>query len=288
MAENSTIAQPGQLENFDEAQIGRTDHVIMKGKIITHSRVIHALILREMKTRFGRAQLGYLWALIEPALYVLIFLGLYALRGRTAVSGMPIAVFLLTGAIPFIMFRDTMMRSMIAIQSNRPLLTFPQVTPIDLVLGRALLEMATTLVAFALLIVIFVATVGPVKVADPLGVFVWLAVLGLLGFGAGAAFGALAPLFPSVQQLVPSILIRPLFFVSGLFFTAEMIPEQIRDYALLNPLLQLTELVRAAFFHEFESPHTDVTYVVLFTLVTLFLGLAIQRALLKRILTLPP
>ncbi len=260
----------------------------MKRQIIAHSRVIHALILREMRTRFGRAQLGYIWALIEPTLFVLVFLALYELRGRETASGMPIALFLLTGAIPFIMFRDTMQRSMSAIQSNRPLLTFPQVTPIDLILGRALLEMATTFVAFVLLIVVFAAIAGPVKIADPLGVFVWLAVLGLLGFGAGAAFGALAPLFPSVQQLVPSILIRPLFFVSGLFFTAEMIPEGIREYALLNPLLNLTELVRAAFFHEFESPYADVTYVVLFTLVVVFLGLAIQRALLKRILTLPP
>ncbi len=132
------------------------------------------------------------------------------------------------------------------------------------------------------------STSRPVVSSSLSGVFVWLTVLGLLGFGAGAAFGALAPLFPSVQQLVPSILIRPLFFVSGLFFTAEMIPENIREYALLNPLLNVTELVRAAFFHEFESPHADVTYVVLFTLVVLFLGLAIQRALLKRILTLPP
>jgi capsular polysaccharide transport system permease protein len=260
----------------------------MKGKIITHSRVIHALILREMKTRFGRAQLGYIWALIEPTLFVLIFFALYTLRGKTAVSGMPIALFLLTGVIPFVMFRDTMNRSMSAIQSNRSLLTFPQVTPIDLVLGRALLEIATTVVVFVLLIVIFAAIGGPVKIADPLGVFVWLAVLGFLGFGAGAAFGALAPLFPSVQQLVPGIIIRPLFWVSGLFFTADMIPEEIREYALLNPLLNLTELVRAAFFRGFESPDADVSYVVLFTLVVVFLGLAIQRALLKRILTLPP
>jgi capsular polysaccharide transport system permease protein len=153
----------------------------MKGQIITHSRVIHALILREMKTRFGRTQLGYLWALIEPTLFVLIFLALYKLRGRETASGMPIALFLLTGAIPFIMFRDTLQRSMGAIQSNRPLLTFPQVTPIDLILGRALLEIATTLVAFALLVVIFAAISGPVKIADPLGVIMWLAVLGLLG-----------------------------------------------------------------------------------------------------------
>ena len=112
MAKDPTIAQSGQLENFDNALIGWTDRVIMKERIITHSRVVHALILREMRTRFGRAQLGYLWALIEPTLFVLIFFALFALRGRTAVSGMPIALFLLTGTIPFIMFRDTMMRSM--------------------------------------------------------------------------------------------------------------------------------------------------------------------------------
>jgi len=260
----------------------------MKEQVFTHSRVIHALILREMKTRFGRAQLGYIWALIEPTLYVLIFVALFELRGRETASGMPIILFILTGAIPFIMFRDTMQRSMSAIDNNRPLLTFPQVTPIDLLLGRALLEVATTIVAFVLLIVGVAVLAGHVKIADPLAVFMWLIVLGFLGFGAGAAFGALAPMFPSVQRLVPSLLLRPLFFLSGIFFTVEMIPEQIREYALLNPLLNLTELVRAAFFDEFESPYADGTYVVYFTLVVVFLGLAIQRALLKRILSLPP
>ena len=260
----------------------------MKARIITHARVVRALILREIKTRFGRAQLGYLWALIEPTMFVLVFLAIYQLRGKSTASGMPVPLFLLTGTIPFIMFRDTMMRSMSAIQSNRPLLTFPQVTPIDLVLGRALLEMATTIVAFVLLIIIFSAFYDPVKVADPLGVCIWLAMLGLLGFGAGAAFGALAPLFPSVQQLIPSILVRPLFFLSGVFFTADMIPEGIRNYALLNPLLNLTELVRASYFREFESPHASITYSIFFTLVVVFLGLVTQRVLLKRILTLPP
>lgn len=260
----------------------------MAQSITTHARVIHALILREMRTRFGRAQLGYIWALIEPTLYVLLFLVLYELRGGKTASGMPIALFLLTGAIPFIMFRDSMIRSMSAIQSNRPLLTFPQVAPIDLILGRVLLEIATTLVAFFLLILAISATFGSVKIADPLSVLAWLLVLGLLGFGAGAAFGALAPLFPSIQQLVPSILVRPLFFISGIFFTAEMIPENLRQYAMLNPLLNLIELIRSAFFHGFDSPHADVGYVVFFTLILVCAGLAIQRALSKKILTLPP
>jgi capsular polysaccharide transport system permease protein len=260
----------------------------MKQAIITHSRVIHAVMLREMRTRFGRAQLGYLWALIEPALYVLVFLVLYKVTGKTSASGMPIALFLLTGAIPFTMFRDTMDRSMNAIQSNRALLTFPQVTPIDLILGRALLEMATSFVAFVLLFTVFVTVSQSARIHDPLAVVAWLTMFGLVGFGVGTTLGAFAPLFPSIAQLAPSILIRPLFFISGIFFTAEMIPESIRPIALLNPLLNLMELLRSSFFHQYDSKHASIAYAIFFTLVVITLGLAAQSAMSKRILSLPP
>ena len=260
----------------------------MSAKLAIHARVVHALILREIKTRFGREQIGYIWAVIEPMLYVSIFFVLYKLTGRSNASGMPITLFLLTGAMPFVIFRNTLQRSMVAIQSNRPLLTFPQVTPLHLVIARALLEMATTTVAFILLVIAIASATGPVRIEDPLGVLLPFLLMGLFGFGAGAAFGALLPLFPSIGQIVPTVLLRPLFFMSGLFFTAEMLPEHLRNIAIVNPLLQMTGMIRSAFFYEYDSAYTDISYVLLFTLVVLCVGMMMQRALRKRILSLPP
>ncbi len=250
-------------------------------------RVLWALMLRETKTRYGRMRMGYLWALVEPMIFVAIFFILFTLGGRTLVSGMPLMPFLITGASTFILFRDSMQTSIFAINSNKTLLTFPQVTVFDLVLARVLLEIATHYTAAILLILGVAYFTGPVQIENPLIVTAWFFSAGMLGFGGGLAFGSLAALFPTVQQLIPSFVLRPMFFISGLFFTAEMAPEGVRDLALINPLLQITELVRSAFFIEFESEYAVPSYVILFLLSVVLVGLITQLAFRRRILSLP-
>ena len=77
---------------------------------------------------------------------------------------------------------------------------------------------------------------------------------------------------------------RPLFFISGLFFTAEMMPTGVREFLLLNPILHMIEWLRSAFFVEFESRHASVEYALAGALVSAFLGLVMLRGLGKRIL----
>ncbi len=256
----------------------------MASAAATQGRVVHALMLREIKSRFGRQKLGYLWAVIEPAAFVALFAIIFSFAHQTAPSGMPVVQFMLTGIAPFMLFRNTMTQTMGAIETNRVLLTFPQVTPIDLVLARALLEIATLTVVFILLLATAHALGFTIDIENPLEVLFALACLALTGFGLGAIFAALAPLLRSTQQIVSIVAGRPLFFISGLFFTAEMMPEGIRDLLLLNPLLHMMEGLRSAFFVEFESRYMSMEYALGTALVTVFIGLLMLRGLRKRIL----
>ena len=250
----------------------------------TQGRVIHALILREIKTRFGRFRLGYVWALLEPLMYIIVLISIFRLWGRSSISDMPLALFMITGLLPYLAFTHTLQVTMTAVEPNRSLLTFPQVTPVDLVFARALLEVATLMVVFVLLLVGAVAVLGPFEIENPLGVVAWLITAGLLGLGYGALFGALSPMFPALERLVPALFVRPLFFISGIFFTAEILPTGLRDLAMINPLLNISELLRSAFFPNFESPHDDMGYTLIFALATVFLGLVTHRAMRKKIL----
>jgi capsular polysaccharide transport system permease protein len=259
---------------------------MLQKALMVQARVVKALILRETKTRFGDHKLGYLWALLEPILFITIFVGLYALMGRTSVSGMPRAQFMLTGFIPFFFFRKTMQQTISAIDSNRGLLTFPQVSLFDVILARALLEIATMTVVFFLLILGYEAVGLRIDVQDPLKVMAVLGLLGMTGLGFGAAFAMLKPLFPSVKQMVDVVLGRPLFLSSGLFFTAEMLPASARQILLYNPILHMIEMLRSAFFVQFDSRYADPDYAIAFAVIVLCLGLLIQRALNRRVLKL--
>ncbi len=109
----------------------------IKNAVVIQARVIHALMLRETKTRYGKHKLGYLWALFEPVLQVMVFVILFTMGGHETVSGMPLVLFVLTGVTPFILFRNTMQQGLNAIDANRALLTFPQVKTFDLGLDVA-------------------------------------------------------------------------------------------------------------------------------------------------------
>src|SRR5690625_4369459 len=114
-------------------------------------RVVHALVLREMRGRYGRSSLGYLWALVEPLLLVGVFtLGYMLIGRRSPPQGMEFLPFLATGIITYLSMRNIASRMSGAIESNRGLLLYPHVPPFDLMIGTPLLAGATFSVIFIL------------------------------------------------------------------------------------------------------------------------------------------
>ncbi len=89
---------------------------------------------------------------------------------------------------------------------------------------------------------------------------------------------AAATATPTAARLVP-ILTRPLYFVSGVFFSIEVVPEPYRSWLLLNPLLHANELMRAGFFATCEARYADPGYLIARIGGCLCLGLLMQRAL---------
>jgi len=123
-----------------------------------------------------------------------------------------------------------------------------------------------------------------VRIENVLLVSFYLLSFALLGFNLGAWLAAFSILFPAIERFAPHLVVRPVFWPSGLFYTVDMLPEVAREYFLINPLLHGTELLRSAFFVEFESNYGDVGYLLMWVFSGLFLGLVAQRAMRKRIL----
>lgn len=243
-------------------------------------RVTYALILREIKSRFGEQRLGYLWALVEPILYIVILASLYSLRGSHAVHGMGLSLFLVTGFSSFFLFRNLMTACSRALSANKQLLTYPQVQFFDIILARVLLEFATSILNFIIIVSgIYLMGIDSVNIPSPLGVLAGFVMMALFGIGLGLVFSSVFPIFPSIQPLSEALLGRPLFFTSGVFFSADMIPEPARGYMLLNPLFQVIEYIRGSFFAGVDTSNFNPEYCIGFLVVLLFMGLLMQRAL---------
>ncbi len=248
----------------------------------TQGRVINALVLRETKTRYGEHKLGFVWAFIEPTIMVTVFVAFFSMMQQDSQGAMPLVTFMITGILPFTIFREVMVQMQGAIAQNRTLLGFPQVTTFDVIVARGLLEFSVLSVVFVVMLFMVHILGYRVEVEDPL-MLLWICVLmALFGTGIGFFFASITPLIPSVRQITTVALGRPLFLSSGLFYTAESLPGFIRDWLLYNPLLHMIEFGRSAFYYEFESTYASWSYVYSWVVCSLALGMTTHQAMRRR------
>lgn len=254
----------------------------MRGLLI-ELQVIHALVLRETKTRFGAHRLGYLWALLEPIIWVVTFGGMYYFLGRLAPPGMGVVEFLVTGIVPFLLFRSSATRLTAAVESNRGLLFYPRVRPLDVVAARGVLEFSTHTAVFALLMTGAALLSGRATFDQPLKVLAGLGLAGGLGASLGLLFCAVNVYNNVAERLLGPVLLRPLFWISGVFYPVESLPTAARNILLHNPVLHVIDLIRDGVFPGYEARHVDPWYPLAWVLVLSFLGLTMERAARRRL-----
>jgi capsular polysaccharide transport system permease protein len=253
----------------------------MRGLMI-QLQVVHALVLREMMTRFGEHRLGYLWAFLEPIMWIGMFVGMFMLVGRIGLPGMSPVAFLATGLVPFFLFRDEAGKNQSAIAANKNLLFYPRIRPLDLVFARSILEFVTSTVVFFVLMAADGLLTGRLRFDNLLLVLIGLILSAALGIGVGMIFCGLSVFSPTFEQLM-SPLMRPLFWGSGLFYSVDSLPPQARDVILYNPMAHAITLVRGGCVAAYESPYVNMWYPALWALSLIFIGMTLERVVRRRI-----
>lgn len=244
--------------------------------VAVQGRVVWALMLREIHTLYGGDYLGYLWALINSLVQIGIFWVLRTLLGFHAPHGMSLPLFLISGFAVWNVFSGIILKSVAATDGNRALLTFPQVTPVDLLLARAGVILATETAVMLILLGLSLALGYEMDLPDLAGLLGVLAITVFLSLGLGAALASLAGLLPVLKKILP-IFFRIMFFFSGIFFSPSALPPFIRDYMLLNPVMQLIEWLRVSLAPAYPPAWVDLFYLVMWCLISLVVGLLLER-----------
>jgi len=233
---------------------------------------VHALLMREIKTRFGANRLGYFWAIAEPVAQASIMALIFTLLGRTSVSGIPIALFLFTGILPFKFFGKLIPQIGAAVGANKALFTYRQVTAIDPIITRVLIETVTFIVVYVLILCAMAWLGFAVFPDDLLALLAACFLLLTLAIGLGLLLCCAITYWPDAVKLFAMIM-APMFFISGVLYCATMIPEQYWYLFSWNPIFHLIELSRDAFFVSYKTPIGDWYFVSFVALSCLSLGL---------------
>ena len=245
---------------------------------------VHALMMRELKTRFGARKLGYFWALAEPAFQAAIMALLFTLIGRTSLTGVPVAMFMLSGILPFKFFSKLLPQLTASVSANRAMFAYRQVSPIDPFLTRLLIEVATHIIVYVLTLV-FMSWLGfSVWPQDLLSLLAATGLLILVGVGLGLILCSFMSYWEDTLKLL-SMIMTPMFFISGIFFCATMIPQQYWYLFTWNPIFHVIELSRDALFESYSTPVGSWAYVASIALVSNAIGLMLYQANRQRFIT---
>jgi capsular polysaccharide transport system permease protein len=245
--------------------------------------VVFTLALRETRARFGGSRIGFLWAFLEPLLWIFSLYLVFAIAERESPRGMTLFAFLTTGLVTFQLFTKVNDQVAEAINANRSLLFYPQVHPLDVTFARGALEGATYVTVFAVLMVIDAVVSGQGLVVDnPLTVIVGLLLTTLLAYALGLVF-CMAQVTSDTVKRIRGPILRPLFWISGIFFTANSLPLSARELLMINPLMHCIELVRDGWFGSYQSRHASASYVVAWIICLLFAGLTLERMVRSRV-----
>jgi capsular polysaccharide transport system permease protein len=239
-------------------------------------RVVFALMLRETKTLFGRHKLGYLWEVINAVFHISIFWAIRSIGSFQPPDGMSTPAFLIGGFIPFFIFSHGVSNCMSAIWANRSLLTYPQVFPMDLLVSRVILKSAMQSMVFILMLGITWVMGQHIVIVNPHSILLGFSLMFMFALGFGAICSAFNLMWPTTQQLVP-MLIRVLFFTSGLFFSVSTLPIQAQEILFYNPLAHVIELVRNGFVDGYGENFISLPYAASFALIVLVAGLLLER-----------
>lgn len=247
----------------------------LRSSVYIQGRVIHALLMRELITRFGRENLGVLWLVAEPMMFTVGVIGIWSLGSFHEGSRLPIVAFAVTGYSTILLWRNTTGRCVSALAENKMLLFHRNVRVIDVFIARVLLEVTGATSSFIALsgVCLYAGWLSPP--IDLLEVICGWLLLAWFSAALGMAVGS-ASIFSEVVHRIWHPIAYFMLPLSGALIMADWVPLPMRNYLLLFPIIHGTEIVREGWFGDAVTAHYDVLYMVACCLLLSITALALQ------------
>lgn len=254
----------------------------LRRSLVIEFRVLHALLMREIITRFGRKNLGVLWLIGEPMIFTLGVATLWTLYGMHHSSAIPIVAFAVTGYSSVLMWRNSANRCGAAVEQNKALLFHRNVRVLDVILMRNLLETGGATCSFIVLGSFFVFIGSMTAPLDSLQVIFGWIMLAWFGNGLSMTIGAASSMSDVVERLWhPTAYL--LFPLSGAGFMVDWLPTRLQPWVLILPMVHGTEMMRAGWFGNVVPTHYSVPYMAGANLTLTLLGLFLSREAGRRV-----
>jgi capsular polysaccharide transport system permease protein len=256
----------------------------VRNQITEFRRILGAVLMQDMRSRFGSNHFGYLIAIGWPLSHMAVLTAAFLLRTEIAPVGDSPTMFIATGVVPYILCLYPARMMALAISENRQLLNIPIIMPLHLIFSRCILETLNALIVLSLFIFIIylfdvdVIPFEPTEAAKAVGAAVFFGIgLGFLNVVLCALVGRYFLLFFLLSMVL-------VYIFSGVHIPTWVFPETVQTYMRYNPLLHLVEWLRSVYYTSYDTDLIDKPMVLWIGGGSLAFGLVGERFLRGKLL----
>jgi capsular polysaccharide transport system permease protein len=247
-----------------------------------HKRVINAVMLVDMRTRFGRTHFSYIIAILWPLAHITASVLGYVTVNKLAPLGGDPVLFISTGLLPYIVCIYPARMIAISVIQNRQCLGIPRIKPIHLIVARFILEMLSAFIVC----LIFTSTLylldfdivpqDKYQAASAIGAAIYL------GLGIGFLALVMVLIFGNFANITIILSMVGLYLLSGVYLPPQLMPDTLKQFGYYNPIFNLVEWLRSAYYASYGSEVINKEGVIWAANICLFIGLLGERAMRGR------
>jgi len=219
--------------------------VINLNELMKYRDLFYYMVWRDIKVLYAQTILGFSWAILQPAIQIIIFTIVFGKVAKISTDGIPYILFSTVAIIPWTYMSQsisTSSQSLVTGQNMLGKIYFPR-------LIFPLIPILAKLVDFgvAMLIIICVSFYFHVLPTWNLLLFPLFVVLMMsISAGVGMWLSALAIRFRDVKHAMP-FAIRMLIYTAPIVYSASAIPDKYRIIYSINPIVAVIEGFRSCF-----------------------------------------
>lgn len=258
----------------------------MRGSVkagwVTQRRVVKALMIRELVTRYGRENIGFLWIMVEPLLFAVLVGIVWRMMKGPEEHGVSVIAFVASGYIPITLFRHAVSRSVRVFSVNSSLMYHRQIKVLDFVTVRFLVEMIGAMMAYLLIAVLLIG-LNEFPVPDDLGLLLagWF-LYSFFTFSLCLILAPLSELSDVLEKIIPVTTYIMIPFSGTFNMTAWLTPEA-QAAMWYSPFVHAMEMTREGIFGQGVNAIYDWRMPFCTSIACTLVGLVMCRRVRRRL-----
>lgn len=239
------------------------------GELWQYRDLLFQLVWRDFSSRYRQSVIGIGWALIRPAVSMVVFTLIFGRVAKLPSDGIPYPIFNYTALIPWLYFAGCLTGSSQSVVGGAGLLTKVYFPRLILPLSKVTIGLIDVAIQSALLALLMV-WYGVVPTWGILLVPVFLLMCTVTGLSVGLWLTALNVKYRDIAHTIP-FLAQMWMWVTPIVYSSSMVPERWRALYGLNPMVGVVEGFRWALLGKAAPDWTMMSASVGMTLL-LFVG----------------